>query len=376
MFGLDIGNSLIDFEGEINLQTIRRAIEVQANEDARRSVRFVSIASPDSSPADILRATDEYSSDTDIEVTERNDHIAVSLRRTIRRSDIPGGQRDVEGDFAMFPILETDIWTAVSGLGDDFFERGIEWVFQRSEPDLSAVYVNSIDLKSILDSFRSSVPVDADIRIERAVAYNRKDEGTISFERSPYEEVFHVSRENDKYVDKIDFVLIHDGLEECSAFLSRDGTLKFKSGNFGFFFDHLLTSYARIAQSKAELLGDKERSRDTGELEEIRVRFDEPVFRDPSDHDDLISALSNLSRSSLSIFHRNPYAHFSVLDFTDGSSCDVFITENDCVTIIPSYRGSLNSLMRISEQISREFDEGTLVEEGPPEYSASDFFAD
>lgn len=141
------------------------------------------------------------------------------------------------------------------------------------------------------------------------------------------------------------------------------------------FFNQLLPEYASTSQAKVNVFENKERSAESGEIEQIRVEFNSNVFRTTEDNEDLIEALSNMSRSSLTVYHRNPYAHLSILDFVDGSSCDVLVTEPDEVTLVPSYRGSRNSLMRVSEQISREFDEGSITDLGEPQFDSSEFFS-
>ncbi|WP_255197997.1 hypothetical protein [Halorarius litoreus] len=373
MYELSVGEALFEYEQEISLQTLRRAIDAHVNEDARQTARFKSVICPEDA-ADVLQTTASFLNETSVEITDHGDHYGVEISRTIRRSDISGGQRTIEGSFALIDNSSPDVWTAVTGAGPDFYERGVLWLFKQAEPNISEFFVNSSDLELILDNVKASLPTEPEIRVNKAVAYTRKDEGTISFETNPYKEVFRVSETNDKYVDKIDFDVVGDNDALFSGFISRDGQLKFESGTVGLFFEHLLVEYARVGQDKADIFGNRERSQETGDVDQIQIRFNSDVFRNPDDHDDLIEALGGLTRSSLTVYHQNPYAHLSVLDYVDGSSCDVLVTEPDTVSLVPSYRGSMNSLMRISEQISKEFDEGMVTELGQPDYGPSDFF--
>jgi hypothetical protein len=142
--------------------------------------------------------------------------------------------------------------------------------------------------------------------------------------------------------------------------LNRDGTTKLQGGKVEMFFNYLLEQYISYGDEKANLFTGKERRQDTGDVQEIEIRFEHPVFQSVQDNEDLIKALADLSRSSVTVYHRNPYAHASVLDFNDGSSCDVFVTDPETVSIVPSYRGSTNFLMRISDKLYRELDESTI----------------
>jgi len=70
----------------------------------------------------------------------------------------------------------------------------------------------------------------------------------------------------------------------------------------------------------------------------------------------------------------NPYLHVSLFDFIDGSSCDIFVSSPDEISVIPSYTCSVFSLMRIFNQLSKDFQEGNLIEKEKKEISFMDFF--
>jgi hypothetical protein len=117
-----------------------------------------------------------------------------------------------------------------------------------------------------------------------------------------------------------------------------------------------------LGKQKESVFQNKQRSPETGEVNELEIKFEKEVLQTTQDNLDLINALGNLTNSSITVYHKNPYAHVSILDYQDGSSCDVFVTGSNELSIVPSYRGSLNSLIRVAEQISREFEEGKIRE--------------
>jgi len=373
MYGLGIGESLFKYE-DISLSTLRRAVDACVNEDSSGKVRFKSVVAYED-PEVVLNEIEYRLENTEIVLNDEGDHYRVELYRTIERSDIDGGERTVEGSFGLFQNEGTDIWTAVTGHGPDFYKRGLRWLFKQTEPHISDFYINSDRLEEMLIQFEQSLSSDIEIEATKAVAYSHTEEGNISFETRPYREVFQVAEDDNRYVDKIKFVASATDRHLLTAFLTRSGQMKLLSGSVGLFFDTLLPLYAGAGQEKAEVVQNKERSSDTGDVQEVELKFDEAIFRDVEDNQKLINALDDLTNSSLTVYHNNPYAHVSVLDFIDGSSCDVFITEPDRISIVPSYRGSANSLMRISEQLSRELDEGDFRSVEQPDYEFSDFFA-
>lgn len=375
MYGLGVqGESLSNYES-VNMQTVRRAIDIYANEDARRKVRFKSFIAPDYLPTFLSQLGDDLD-DAVVNISQYDDHTGVELQREIVRSDIEGGSRTVSGEFAIFHNDGTDIWTALTGHSPDFYKRGIIWFLKQARPKVSDFYVTSEDLEAFFDHLQQTLSSEADIRVRKAIAYTHRDEGTISFETLPYEEVFRVSRENNKYVDQVKFSVERgDGLL-FSGFLSRDGQSRFISGDVSFFFRSIINEYCDLGQAKADLLKDQERSIDTGEIHQLEINFDDHVFLDPNDNFDLIRALSNLPNSGITVYHRNPYAHLAIVDYIDGSSIDVVVTDSNRISLIPSYQGSLSSLMRVSEQISKEFDEGTVSHAQETETEFAEFFAD
>jgi hypothetical protein len=377
MYGLSTGNSLLDYGRETSLETIQNAVAAHANEVSKRKARFKSVVAR-SDPIEAIETFWRYSDDTDLSITEHGDHYEINLTRTIRRSDLEGGQRHVSGSFALYQNPESadrPIWTAVTGHDADFFENGLCWLLHMAAPELYSFYLNTSDLEQVLNEFVQSLPPSAQLQISKAIGYSHSnDEGNISFETRPHEEVFRISEERNRYVDKIRFTATHQDRTLLDAFISRDGEARFSSGNPDLHFDNLMSVYNGLGYQKSDLFEHRERSKETGSVQQIEIEFSEPLFTSPRDNQLLISALEHLPKSSVTVYHSNPYAHLTVLDFIDGSNCDVFITESDTVSIMPGYRGSSNSLMRISEQISRELREGTIELVQEESYEVSDFF--
>lgn len=374
MYGLDVDSSTLTHE-DTTMRAVREAVDKHANDDSRRTVRFKSVVAHED-PIETLADISSRFEDADLSIYSHQDHYQIDLSRRIERSDIEDGARSVEGSFAFFQNHESDVWTALSGAGPDFYERGILWILKQSQPKISNFYTNSGDLENILNNLRRSLSPEIRIEVTKAVAYSHRDEGNISFEVHPYQQVFDLAEDANRYVDKVSFRVQQGEETVFNGFMSRDGQTKFQSGDASVYFNNYLPAYTNKGQEKADLFTDKERSIETGEVNEIEIEFDQQVFRTSEDNRSLIQALSNISQSSVTVYHKNPYAHVSVLDYVDGSSCDVFVTESDTISLIPSYRGSLNSLMRISDQISREFQEGSVREQQPLNLEFADFFSD
>jgi len=366
MYGLGESSDLGAYS-DCSLSQIRRGIESYLKENPRSSVRFKSIVAHEN-PIDQFDFLNARFNKGSIDIVDHGDHYEVNVERKIKRSG-----RTISGSFAIFNHDDTQVWTAFTAHDADFFERGLGWVISKSEPYVSEFYATSRDLETVLDLFSESVGYKSKIIVTQAVAYSHREEGEISYKTRPYPEVFRAARDGGNYVDSLVFKSMSEDDVNLEAAITRDGTTKLSSGNVEIFFNYLLEDYVSFGQEKAELFTDKERSRDTGDIQEIEVKFANPVFQSTKDNEDLINALADLSRSSVTVYHKNPYAHISVLDFNDGSSCDVFITDSKTVKIVPSYRGSTNFLMRISDKLYRDLDESAVELTEQASYGVEDF---
>jgi hypothetical protein len=366
MYGLGKDSDLGAYS-DPSLSQIRRGIESYLKENPRSSVRFKSIIAHND-PIKQFEFLNARFNNGKVEIVNHGDHYQVDITRKIKRSG-----RVVEGSFAIFNHEDTQVWTAITAHGSDFFERGLGWVINNSEPHISEFYATSRDLETVLDLFSESINYDSKIIVTQAVAYSHREEGEISYKTRPYPEVFRAARDGGNYVDSLVFKSISESEVNLEATITRDGTTKLSSGNVELFFNYLLEDYVSFGQEKAELFTDRERSRDTGDIQEIEIKFANPVFQSTKDNENLINALGDLSQSSVTVYHKNPYAHISILDFNDGSSCDVFITDSKTIKIVPSYRGSTNFLMRISDKLYTDLDESDVELMEKPSYGVEDF---
>lgn len=366
MYGLGDGKDLSNYSDR-SLKQVRYTIESYLNEQPQSSVWFKSVVAHDD-PIDLFRQLNYKFNDSYVDITEHSDHYQVDVDRKIKRSG-----RRVEGSFAFFNHKETGVWTALTGESSDFVDRGLDWVIRNCTPNLYEFYATSRDLEGVLDRFAESLSKEADITVTQAVAYSHREQAEISYKTRPYPIVFRKAREGGNYIDSLTFKAFTDEETVLEASITRNGATKLSRGNVDVFLNYLLEQYISYGHEKDELFTGKERNQDSGEVQEIEVQFDNPVFQATKDNEILIEALADLSRASVTVYHKNPYAHISVLDFNDGSSCDVFITDPETISIVPSYRGSTNFLMRISDKLYRELDESTIEYIEEKSYEVEDF---
>ncbi len=131
-----------------------------------------------------------------------------------------------------------------------------------------------------------------------------------------------------------------------------------------------------MSEKKLEIFENKERKYKDIEAKPIHIMFLQDVFKDKYDNIRFIKALEKVSYGAIAVYHKNPYLHVSFLDFIDGSNFDIFVIGPNKMAIIPNYKCSMYSLMRVTDQIFKDFNEGTIKAAEKRKYSFSDFIGD
>jgi len=309
----------------------------------------------------------------DLTLEEHSGLYLGQLTRNIDRADLEGGGRTLRGSFGFFQNSESNIWTAFTSEDRDFFEKGLSRFIESYRPAVSPAYSSSKDLQRLLSSLERDA--DADLIVQKSVLYSHQEEGEITFKKRPFRKLFSMAEEQDMYVDKVEFTLEGSQSTLLHAFLSRDGVSYFYEGDAKYLEQLFLPELAEASQTKTDLLRGRERRSPADDTKPVDIVFDKPSLQETKDNQRLLAAIESLSRGSMAVFHDNPYVHASFLDLNDGSSYEVFATEDNRITIIPNFSSSVYSFSRLVEQIFQDFQEGRLEEPTRPEYEMEDFLA-
>jgi hypothetical protein len=187
---------------------------------------------------------------------------------------------------------------------------------------------------------RSSLDGSSDSRGWRAVAGQK---------RPGYLEVL-ASMENQGYsvrtmTLRIEYVL--------STHIRRVAGASYYTGNSDLFVDEVLQPLARAAHDRRTLLSHRQRSRD--DVQPISISLSDANLVGREATGEVVREVASLPRTTLAVFHRNPYLHFALLDEVDGSNFDVIVTDSKSIDIYPGYLASSAALSRIVDHISDRF---------------------
>ncbi|GAB3021754.1 hypothetical protein [Natronobiforma cellulositropha] len=362
-------SGLLDFTDLQTQEQLDLFVQQNIKQDESESVRGITFLSDDS-PSDIVRENEL--GNISVEVTEKDEFTKLKVIRTVEHSKYDGGSKEFVGDVYIISNKIEKSHTAFSICNKDIFEKCVKGYLPRL-PGLSTSYLTTPELRGVLDVLDDQIA--GDIIVEEAVIKSPNSKTDILYLKEPYYNLFNAKKvdEGDFYVDKIKFTIT--GRSSFSGFLSRQGDTRYSRGSSDIYFDYLLDIVGEALVAKGSIFEGKAREYGSRDASRLEIEYEPGTIRGKEANYELIDALGNMSSSSITVYHKNPYMHASVLDFNDGTTADVFITSDKKISIIPGFEASKGSLSRICERINSHFKEGEVAEadSGNPDFD--DFFS-
>jgi len=147
---------------------------------------------------------------------------------------------------------------------------------------------------------------------------------------------------------------------ESRGRIRRDLTFSCQ-GTFSLFWRTALQAVKSMASANRETFQDRSVSTSpTRAARPLQIAYPSAVFDDKSQNHRLIRVLRKLPDCGLSVFHLNPLLHASLVDYVDGSTYSIWVTDSAAVKIIPGLKASAGSLGRLCNHINEHFEEGSI----------------
>lgn len=372
---MENSGTLIDFAETNTLSALSQYTEqrVKSEDNPVRAITFVSEQSP-------VEVFDEFCpTGFRIDIENKQEFITASLKRRLKGDGEDydeEGYRYITGEFYLFAHDEPDIYTAYTISDSDFYKNGLKRYLQALPPTLSLSFIDSGGLRRLFEALDDSI--DGNIIATRAVIKSPGANTDVRyFDDTDYFEVFNSPEvaKGDYYVDKLEFEL-RQSSRNFSGQVSRKAESRFADGESSVYFQLLLENISSLISDNSDLFSNRSREYGSREAEPIQIDYDEGAIEGREENYRLIRALDGLSKSSMTVYHDNPYMHASVLDFNDGTSADVFLTSDSNVSIIPGFNASQSSLSRITDQILEGFREGEISVGHESEREFDEYFAE
>ena len=253
----------------------------------------------------------------------------------------------------------------LSDFGGQFWRNVLGFLIRRCYPQFSLPSLSTDEMEELLVAlaekfsagpglfrilrFHYTVPIhDPDAMRERATAGEFTD---LSLSLA-----FGQAREQAARVNRVDFEV--RGV--CRGHLTCEGELGF-TGDFSVFREVFINGIARIGGESFAKLDQRERvAANAYAARPFFIEYPEDILASTESRKGLLAALARMSHTSQSVIHDNPYVHVAILDYLEGTSCDLYVLSPKRSSIVPQTRSSPTSLARVYAHISREFAEGEL----------------
>ncbi|OAQ52135.1 hypothetical protein HTG_14220 [Natrinema mahii] len=310
--------------------------------------------------------------DFTVDLKSKEEFIRLDISRQVEHSKYEDGHHIFEGEVYVISHAQDSVYTALSICEAEIYEKCVRGYINRI-PKISTSYLTTAELRGVFDVLDDQI--SGDIIVEEAVIKSPSSKTDILYLKEPYYNLFNSKKvdEGDYFVDKVKFML--DGRTSFSGFLSRQGDTRYSKGSSDIYFDYLLEIAGEALVEKGSIFENKSREYGSREANRLEITYEPGTIRGKEANYELIDALRNMSSSSLTVYHKNPYMHASVLDFEDGTTADVFINSDQKISIIPGFEASKGSLSRICERINSHFHEGEVSEAESEEPEFDDFFS-
>lgn len=300
---------------------------------------------------------------------EHNNITTFKLSKEVKREK----KYTISGVFNLVRYDNTNIYVAITYEKQKFVKSVLMKFFENYYSESSRLHLTSAQIQTILDDLKEKL--NCEIITDRVISYSRLSkrkftiqgkkprfkESDLRWTEEDYKLSFKKAAENDQWVDKISFFTQREDKVLFSASLSREGLFKCDR-NVKDFYKVVSAYLLRIGNKNIGLFSNKSRLENRGDIKPIAIQYSNNIFEDLEQNKRLIKAVSEFPKSSYSVYHGNPYVHLSVVDYSDGSSYDLWVVSADKIIIVPQLRATFNSLSRICEHILKRFLEGQLVE--------------
>jgi len=289
---------------------------------------------------------------------------------------IRGKNKERESRFLIFKHSNPYVYILITHEKYKFFYKDILSFTNKFYPKIARTYIDSKYMKIILQNLEKSIK-GIRIRIKGLSAQRkitnkqaeRLYETELKWTDISYEDMFRRVEENDQWIKSIYFTFIKNedsinekfkdyALIECQ--ISRIGLFKCNR-KYAFFYEKIIKYIIGKAIQDLKLFENRQRIKEERyKPKPITIQYNIDLFKDKNQNRRLIDVLENITYSSLSVFHSNPYLHCSFIDFKSGASYDIWGLSNNEITIVPQTRVTYASLERLCHYIFIGFREGII----------------
>lgn len=299
-------------------------------------------------------------------VVEEADYLSVSLAGEV------GGKnkRPLSGRFLLLPHPSISLaWVLVLRDDSEFERRLLDRFIKKVRPRLTRPLLSSAQLRELFEEIARSQGVTGFRLTEigkRSMIHSKGASKAVEADRRwtdvTISEAFDEAKESGSWV-----VDVTGGFDYRSAVgvglkVTRQGVITYRKLVSSMFWT-VVDRVAGMGAMRYEFLNGRARAPENKFYSKpFSVRFGPNALETREDLERLVGALDNIPHVTFTPMHVNPYYHAAMLDYHDGSSYDVYVLDDNDLTIVPQGRATVQALQRLCEKVFSDFREGVLEE--------------
>jgi hypothetical protein len=278
---------------------------------------------------------------------------------------------EISGKFFIMKNWEFEnAYSIITIESQEFLNRALLPFIQKQHPNIYMTWINQTDLKEMLEKFTeeggySGLTVLRASLMSRFISNKNKRESMIPSVSWPHlglEGAFELADEQDGWFNSITFAPYRYHFNEANITVTRKGIVKTDS-EVNIVFQNLLQPIHKKIQQNLDLFKNRNRYDNLSlEVKPLAINFGHERLKDSEERIKLIEAMRSLENSSVSVLHNNPYLQMSVIDYKDGSTFDIWVTNADKLVLVPQFKGSIQAIRRIVGHIFDNYAEGIVLD--------------
>lgn len=280
----------------------------------------------------------------------------------------PGDRADVvRGRFFVVNDPHTiDTYVILTKESAEFIRRALLPFVERNIHKFYLTFLRHEDLRSLLGGFKTEYGF-TDLRVVRASLVSRfpSERGeaiipSVTWPRLGLDGAFRYANEQNAWFKSLTFEALEQSRVVAEVSVYRNGVIK-TDGNFQRVYNSLVSRVCLLARSNVELFSNRSR-RDNPDLtvRPLSIHYDFELFEDIEENAKFISAMRKLDNASVSVVHGNPYISLAVIDYSDGSTFDIWVLNPSEIVVIPQFRSTTAAVKKVISCIFENYAEGTI----------------
>jgi len=273
-------------------------------------------------------------------------------------------QNVISGKFFIFRYEDhKNAFVTITFENSYFYHKELKPLFNSLFPDFIFTFIKSDSLKKLIQEFSDRNQI-TDIEIKRASQKLRYQDdrpmSAVTWPNMQLEDAFNFIHENNGWFKSLQFEAKRFDNIVTEVSIDRQGRTR-TDRQFMMVYNGFIRPSANLLINNYRLFSNRSRRTTENNIPRpLSIDYSTDVFENVSINRTFITAVSRLTKASVSVLHGNPYLQISITDYIDGSSFDIWVLKSNQIIIVPQLKGTVAGIKRLINHIFDTFAEGDI----------------